>query len=54
MNAECYNCSISELDIDVLDGRPRGKLIAWSSHAHLSGDALRLVPGIPPLDSVTM
>jgi len=52
MNAECYNCSITELAVEVQDGQPRGKLIAWSSHEHLSGEALRLVPGIPPVESV--
>jgi 2,3-bisphosphoglycerate-dependent phosphoglycerate mutase len=46
-NAECYNCSITELDIDVLTGTPRGRLITWSTYEHLGGDALHLVPGIP-------
>jgi probable phosphoglycerate mutase len=52
MNASCYNCSITELEIEVSDGRPRGKLISWSSHEHLSGEALSLVPGIPPVESL--
>lgn len=52
MNAECFNCSVSELEIEVLDGQLRGKLIAWSNHAHLSGEASHLVPGIPPAESV--
>jgi probable phosphoglycerate mutase len=52
VNAECYNCSITELELDVLDGQPRGKLIAWASHAHLSGEALNLIPGIPPVESL--
>lgn len=51
-NAECYNCSITELDVELLDGHPRGTLVAWSAHGHLSGDALHLVAGIPPLGSV--
>lgn len=54
LNAECYNCSISELEIEVPDGQPRGKLIDWSSHKHLSGEALRPVPGIPPRDSIAI
>ena len=54
LNAECYNCSISELEIEVQGGEPRGKLVAWSSHAHLSGDAVRLVPGTPPRDAVAI
>lgn len=52
MNAECYNCSITELEIEVLDSRPQGKLIVWSAHEHLSGEALSLVPGIPPMESL--
>jgi probable phosphoglycerate mutase len=52
MNAGCYNCSITELEIEVPDGQPRGKLIAWSSHEHLSGEVLSLLPGIPPVKSV--
>ena len=51
-NAECYNCSITELEVEVLDGMPRGKLIAWATHSHLSGEALHLVPGIPPAESL--
>jgi broad specificity phosphatase PhoE len=52
MNASCYNCSITELEIEVLDGQLGGELIAWSSHEHLSGEALNLIPGIPPVESV--
>jgi broad specificity phosphatase PhoE len=51
-NAECYNCSITELEVEVLNGKPRGKLINWAGHGHLSGDALQLVPGIPPAESL--
>ena len=52
MNAGCYNCSITELEIEVLNGQPQGKLIAWAAHDHLSGEALSLVPGIPPAESL--
>ena len=51
-NAECYNCSITELEMEVLDGIPRGRLVTWAAHGHLSGEALRLVPGIPPAESL--
>lgn len=51
-NAECYNCSITELEVEMQDSDPRGELVAWATHEHLSGDALRLVPGIPPVDSL--
>ena len=51
MTAECYNCSITELEIEMLDGGPRGVLIQWAAHDHLSREALSLVPGIPPMES---
>jgi broad specificity phosphatase PhoE len=51
-NAECYNCSITELKVEVLNGEPRGKLINWAGHGHLSGKALNLTPGIPPAESL--
>jgi len=52
-NAECYNCSITELELETLGGNLRGRLVAWAGHDHLRGDALHLVPGIPPLDSLS-
>jgi broad specificity phosphatase PhoE len=51
-NAECYNCSITELEVEVRNNKPLGKLINWAGHDHLSGDALRLIPGIPPVESL--
>jgi broad specificity phosphatase PhoE len=58
-NAECYNCSITELEVDVLEdaltgccAKPRGRLVTWAGHQHLSGEALWLVPGIPPVESL--
>jgi len=44
---ENHNCSITEVAIDVSDGRLDGKLITWASCAHLSGAAAELVPGVP-------
>lgn len=41
------NCSITEIEMEPLDGTPRGRLIAWASCAHLSGWAANLVPGMP-------
>ena len=51
-NAECYNCSVTELELAVSDNIPRGRLVNWAAHEHLSGEALRLVPGIPPAESL--
>jgi hypothetical protein len=41
------NCSITELFLEVRDGQPQGRLVRWASHAHLSGDAAEIVPGLP-------
>ncbi len=51
-NAACYNCSITALEVELYDGNPRGKLVTWGGYTHLSGDALKLVPGILPITSV--
>lgn len=44
---ENQNCSISEIDMCLLDGRWQGELIRWADFSHLSGDAARLVSGLP-------
>ncbi len=41
------NCSITEIDIELVGDRPAGKLVRWSSYDHLSGEAAKLVPGFP-------
>jgi len=50
-NAEYYNCAITELEIESVDGRLQGRLIDWANYSHLSEAALTRVPGIPPADS---
>ena len=42
-----HNCSLTEIMIDLRDGRLEGELITWASHTHLHGAAADLVPGIP-------
>jgi len=49
-NAEYYNCAITELEIELVDGRLQGKLIDWANYSHLSEEALTRVPGIPPME----
>jgi broad specificity phosphatase PhoE len=51
-NAECYNCSITELDLWTVDGELRGRLIDWANYGHLSEDVLTRIPGIPPRESI--
>ena len=42
-----HNCAISELQVEMVDGEPRGRIIRWAEHAHLSGDAAELTPALP-------
>ena len=51
MNAEYYNCAITELEVESTDGELQGRLIDWANYSHLSEDALTRMPGIPPADA---
>jgi 2,3-bisphosphoglycerate-dependent phosphoglycerate mutase len=51
-NAEIYNCSVTEMEIDLVGGKLSGRLIDWANYGHMSGEALTRLPGIPPLESV--
>jgi len=44
------NCSITEIEIDAVDGDLRGLLKAWSSCSHLSGEVLTRIIGHPAFD----
>jgi broad specificity phosphatase PhoE len=41
------NCSISVVDVDIVDEQPRGKLVSWGTCEHLSGEAANMVLGLP-------
>jgi len=41
------NCSITELELDAVDGQRQARLVMYASYAHLSGQAADLVPGSP-------
>lgn len=47
ISAENHNCSISEVYIMNFEGHWHGKLIQWAFTGHLTGDAAKLVSGIP-------
>ena len=51
-NAVYYNCAITELDVEILNGRLSGRIVSWSDNHHLSGDALTTAPAIPPHSSI--
>lgn len=50
MNTENHNTAITEVDVVLEDGVPKGKLIDWANTSHLSGKAAELVPGLPKKD----
>jgi broad specificity phosphatase PhoE len=52
LNAECYNCSITELEVEMVNGVLQGKLIDWANYQHLGAEALIRIPGIPPIESL--
>lgn len=44
------NCSITEIELDENDAGALGALRAWSSHAHINGDAITQIIGHPAFD----
>lgn len=47
VRAASGNCSISEVLVELRNGRPVGRLCTWGAVDHLSGPAAELVPGTP-------
>lgn len=47
-SSEHPNCGISEMDLHFEGDHPVAKIVSWASHAHLSGEAARLIYGQPP------
>jgi broad specificity phosphatase PhoE len=51
-NAIYYNCATTELEMEVLNGELKGRIVTWSDNHYLSGDALTSAPAIAPLSSI--
>lgn len=51
-NAIYYNCAITEMEMEIVNGELRGRIVRWSDNHHLSGDALTTMPAIAPLFSI--
>jgi broad specificity phosphatase PhoE len=51
-NASHYNCAITEIEMEIVNGELRGRIVRWSDNHHLSGDALATTPAIAPLSSI--
>ena len=46
-HADAANCSITQIEMAIVGGEPRGRLVGWADRSHLQGWAADLVPGIP-------
>jgi 2,3-bisphosphoglycerate-dependent phosphoglycerate mutase len=46
-HADAANCSITQLEVTLVNGEPRGRLLIWGESGHLHGWAAALIPGIP-------
>lgn len=44
---ECPNCSITEVSVKIVGGRPVGELVEWASADHLYSEAADLVNAFP-------
>jgi broad specificity phosphatase PhoE len=42
------NCSITQVDVEIVDGKLQGHLLEWAACDHLTGEAADFVPGFPP------
>jgi broad specificity phosphatase PhoE len=51
-NVEYYNCAVTELEVEIVYGELRGRILDWANYHHMSGDALTMKSAIPPLTSI--
>lgn len=51
-NAEYYNCAITELEIEIVNGELQGRIVKWASYDHMTEAALSRAAAIPPLASI--
>lgn len=42
-----HNCSITEIGLEIEQGKPIGMLKSWACCTHLMGEAAQFVPGVP-------
>lgn len=51
-NMEYYNCAITELEVDIVNGDLQGQIVDWANYHHMYGEALTKASAIPPLSSI--
>lgn len=51
-NVEYYNCAITELEVEIVNGELKGRIVDWASYRHMNGDAVTKASAIPPLTSI--
>jgi probable phosphoglycerate mutase len=51
-NIQYYNCAITKLELEIVEGKLEGRIVRWASYDHLSEEALTRASAIPPLASI--
>ena len=51
-NVEYYNCAITELEVEIVNGELEGRIVDWANYHHMHGEALTKASAIPPLTSI--
>lgn len=51
-NVEYYNCAITELELEIVNGGFEGRILDWANYRHMSGEANTKISAIPALASI--
>jgi len=51
-NVEYYNCAVTELEAEIVNGELAGRIVDWANYHHMSGEAVTKASAIPPLTSI--
>lgn len=41
------NCAVTEIEVEIVDGTVRGRLVRWADVSHLQGEAALTISGLP-------
>jgi len=41
------NCSVTEIEVEIVDDDVRGRLLRWADVSHLHGEAAQIISGLP-------
>ncbi|HLO13434.1 MAG TPA: histidine phosphatase family protein [Anaerolineales bacterium] len=51
-NVEYYHCAITELEMEIVHGELRARIVDWANYHHMSGEAITKAAAIPPFASI--